>query len=77
MSAAADRITAALPPSASSMDLDGLAEDGATREAALAHAEEALDRGIARVRAAGKDRNVALAARLLGVSRDVIYDRLG
>lgn len=59
------------------MDLSLLAEAGLRRERALAEAKDALDDVVAELVRAGDDANIALAARLAGVSRDTLYARLG
>lgn len=58
------------------MDLRRIGYAGQARDEALALADAKLDEVVDEVQAAGRLANIALAARIGGVSRDVIYKRL-
>lgn len=64
------------PEAGRPMDLRLLAALGERRDEHLAGAETILDRAVGELVDAGPKANIALAAKLVGVSRDTLYSRL-
>lgn len=58
------------------MDLRLLAALGERRDGHIANAENVLELAVAELVDAGPKANIALAAKLVGVSRDTLYSRL-